>query len=382
MTDTLVNTMTGMNLITILLILTVAASVVQGALRGATGSAQTLLTFAAEGLITVVCVLGAWKAADTLSPVLRDWLMSRQIVIPNEEMGAGRQLYYTVVTGIRDFPLLRVGLLFLLAFAVIKPLLYVLWLQLGVTGRILHRLNRPQDTSVVSSGIGGLIGSVIGLGRALLLIAVLFVYTTLFPDSGFTEYVKASDLYMKGATQVIAPFSGEFLEKQLPVFTKAFEQEFKQILQRKYEVVDARIPDDIAEAAKQVTAGKSGDEAKARALYQWIGTRVQYDWEKVELYEREGIWKDQTPEETFATRKGVCIDYARLYAVMARSVGLDVKVVTGLGYDGRGGYGPHAWNEVYLKDKSAWIPLDSTWVSSGGNWFNPPDFDKTHIKDA
>lgn len=56
---------------------------------------------------------------------------------------------------------------------------------------------------------------------------------------------------------------------------------------------------------------------------------------------------------------------------MARSIGLEVRVVTGLGYDGRGGYGPHAWNEVYLNDSSKWVPLDSTWVSSGGNWFNP-----------
>lgn len=94
------------------------------------------------------------------------------------------------------------------------------------------------------------------------------------------------------------------------------------------------------------------------------------------------IWKEQTPEETYATRKGVCIDYSRLYAVMARSIGLEVKVVTGLGYDGRGGYGPHAWNEVYLNDSSKWVPLDSTWVSSGGNWFNPPNFNQTHIREV
>jgi transglutaminase-like putative cysteine protease len=71
-----------------------------------------------------------------------------------------------------------------------------------------------------------------------------------------------------------------------------------------------------------------------------------------------------------------------LYALMARSAGLDVKVVTGLGYDGQGSYGPHAWNEVYLKETERWVPLDSTWVASGGNWFNPPNFDQTHIKEA
>jgi hypothetical protein len=66
---------------------------------------------------------------------------------------------------------------------------------------------------------------------------------------------------------------------------------------------------------------------------------------------------------------------------MARTVGLNVKVVTGLGYDGQGGYGPHAWNEVYLSQQKQWIPLDSTWRSSGGDWFNPPKFNETHIRE-
>ncbi|MNO08918.1 Transglutaminase-like superfamily protein [compost metagenome] len=66
---------------------------------------------------------------------------------------------------------------------------------------------------------------------------------------------------------------------------------------------------------------------------------------------------------------------------MARSQGLQVRVVTGQGYDGQGGSGPHAWNEVYITDRQAWIPLDSTWAVSG-DWFNPKDFDKTHVKES
>ncbi|GJM72735.1 hypothetical protein HMSSN036_49510 [Paenibacillus macerans] len=66
--------------------------------------------------------------------------------------------------------------------------------------------------------------------------------------------------------------------------------------------------------------------------------------------------------------------------MMARSQGLDVKVITGLGYDGQGGYGPHAWNEVFLSAQNAWIPLDATWAQSG-DWFNPPAFSETHIPD-
>ncbi|MNI23273.1 Transglutaminase-like superfamily protein [compost metagenome] len=235
---------------------------------------------------------------------------------------------------------------------------------------------------MISATTGGLLGTVAGFARSLLFIAVLFIYATLFPLSPLTGYIQGSGLYQKGAEEVIAPFTGDFITDKVPVFTRAVEQEFTNILQRKYEVLDARIPDDIAAAAKQVTASANTDEEKATLLYKWVGTRVKYDWDKVKQYEEQRIWKEQTPEDTFASKEGVCIDYSRLYAVMARSVGLEVKVVTGLGYDGQGSYGPHAWNEVFLSESKRWVPLDSTWASSGGNWFNPPNFEQTHIKDV
>ncbi|WP_127586606.1 transglutaminase domain-containing protein [Paenibacillus koleovorans] len=376
----------GMNWITIGLIALVLASVVQGYLRGASGSAQSFLSFGAEGALTVLSALAAWRLGAWLSPLLRDWLIARNIVIPSVgDLGFFRQAYYTFVTGVRDFPLLRGGVLFLIGYAAIKQLLYWGWRELvHAAGWFRGRPQQPADgrRTLWSSGIGGGIGVLLGTGRALLVIAALFVFTSLFPSSQFSRYVQSSGIYTTGASQVIAPFSGDFLQKQLPVLTQAVEQEYKKILQRKYEVLDAKIPADIAEAAKAVVEGKASDEAKARALYQWVGTRVRYDWDKVEQYETRGIWKEQTPEDTFATKLGVCIDYSRLYSVMARAVGLEVKVVTGRGYDGRGSYGPHAWNEVYLRERAEWVPLDSTWVSSGGNWFDTPNFEDTHIRDV
>ncbi|RAV20320.1 transglutaminase domain-containing protein [Paenibacillus contaminans] len=376
--------LSSLNLLTVLLVAIIAISVVQGAARGTTGSAKHLFLLLQEGAVTILSLVLAWKLAVALSPAFGDWLTSRNIVIPNEKISWLRQMYYTIVTALRDFSLMRSGVLLLVGYAVLKTVLH------AVIDTILYRAGKYADPSPrpegritwTSSVFGGAIGAITGAGRALMAVAVLFMYTALFPHATFTGYIQQSSLYQKGAKEVIEPFTGDLITKQLPVFTKAVEHEFQNILQRKYEVIDARIPDDIALAAKEVTAKSKSDEEKAKALYQWIGTRVQYDWDKVNLYEQKRVWKEQSPEDTFATRKGVCIDYSRLYAVMARSVGLDVKVVTGLGYDGKGGYGPHAWNEVYVADRAEWLPLDSTWVSSGGNWFNPPNFDATHIRDA
>jgi hypothetical protein len=381
MADT-VHSLTTLNFITIAILLTLIGSVIQGMFRGASGSARYLLLMLVEGIMAIVSIYLTWKGVQLLSPLIQNWLKLQNLQIPTQEIGMWKQMYYTIVTSIRDFPLLRFGVLFLIGYILIKQILYRLadpLLQKALAGS----WGRSSDRKTfMSTAAGGLIGSIAGITRALILIAVLFIYVTLFPTQSMTKYIEASPLYQKGAKEVIAPFTGEFIADKVPVFTRAVEQEFSNILQRKYEVLDARISPDIAVAAKEVTASGQTDEEKAKLLYNWIGSRVKYDFDKVKLYEEQRIWKEQTPEDTYLTKKGVCIDYSRLYAVMARSINLDVKVVTGLGYDGQGSYGPHAWNEVYLKEKQRWVPLDSTWVASGGNWFNPPNFDQTHIKEA
>lgn len=375
------------NAVSVIVLLIVALSILQGARRGATGSARQLYELVTEGAAAAAALYLAWKGMGFLSPALRDWLIGLGIEIPNRELPVWSQMYYTFVTSLRDFSLMRSTVLFVVLYGFIKGLLgqFVLPVLDRLVGAGAGGGNSGKEPGKIggwtSVPAGALIGGITGAGRALLFIAGVLVYTSLFPESPVAAYASQSSLYQRGAKDVIGPLTGSMLDK-LPVLAGSVEDEFNQILKRKYEVLDARIPDGIAAAAKEITARQTSDEEKAKALYQWVGTRVKYDWEKVRLYEEERIWKEQTPEDTFHTRTGVCIDYSRLYAVMARSVGLEVKVVTGWGSDGRGGLGSHAWNEVYLSESGQWVPLDSTWVSSGGNWFNPSDFYDTHIKEA
>jgi hypothetical protein len=375
--------LTEWNAVSAILLLIIAVSVLQGARRGASGSARQLFELVTEGAATAAALCLAWRGMLLLSPLIRDWLTGLEIVIPNRELSAPAQMYYTLVTGLRDFSLMRSAVLFIVLYGFIKGLLnrYALPLLDRWAAGFAGRENNAGKHTWTNMPAGALIGALTGAGRALLFIAGVLIYTSLFPDSPVTAYASQSTLYQRGAKNVIEPITGQVLAK-LPVFTGSVQEEINQILRRKYEVLDAHVPDDIAAAAREITAKKTTDEEKAKALYQWVGTRVKYDWEKVRLYEEDRVWKEQSPEDTFRTRTGVCIDYSRLYAVMARTVRLDVKVVTGLGSDGRGGLGSHAWNEVFLPDTGGWVPLDSTWVSSGGNWFNPADFYDTHVKDA
>jgi uncharacterized membrane protein required for colicin V production len=367
------------NLVTWFLLVVVVVSLYQGIRRGASGSAKQLLHFLISSLLAVAGILLSAWAASALSPHLQQWLMQRNMERPAADANFFVQFGYTAVSGLRDLPLFRFAALFLVIYTIMRLITGFVFGALATVVSLPFTLF--PSGGAASRLVGGVIGLALGAGRALLFTAVLFAYSALFPQGPMTDYIQHSSLYREASAQIIRPAAGTLLEEKLPVFAEAMTSELDQLWQRRYDVIDSELPQDIVAAAVKVTEGEHGDEAKARALYNWVGSRVAYDWDKVKAYEERGEWREQNPQQTFATRKGVCIDYARLYAAMARAVNLDVKVVTGLGYDGRGGYGPHAWNEVYLTEQKRWVPLDPTWAQAG-NWFDPAGFSNTHIRQA
>lgn len=368
------------NAVTLVLLVILLVSLIQGFARGASRSAGALVNLVTEGMFTVIGLAGAFFLSMKLSPMVQTWLAQYSENIPNRDLKVWEQIYYTAITGLTDFPLMRFAVLFMISYAVIRFVLSVISGLLSGLGLGRSNNRSRKNPGMISRLLGAAFGVVVGIARSILVIALLFIVVSLYPGSTFSNYVESSPLYQQGAKKVIEPLSGTLIKERLPVITQAAKNELTGMMHRRYEVIDRSIPKDIEGAASKVTENAVTDEEKAKALYQWVGTRVGYDYGKVEDYEQRGIWNEQTPQDTFRTMKGVCIDYARLYAVMARSEGLDVKVITGLGYNGQGGYGAHAWNEVYLSETDEWVPLDPTWANSG-NWFNPSNFYDTHIKD-
>lgn len=371
--------MVDANVVTWALLLVVAVSFYRGVKRGASGSAKQLLFFLIGAIATVAAIVASAFTAAALSPRLQSWLADWIVAESSADDSLFEQAIHTVAVGVRDLPLLRFSLLFLLFYTLFR------WLAGLITGTVSTIATLPL--SILPSGgalgraVGGFIGAAMGAGRALLLTAILFTYCAIFPRAQMTDYIEESELYREVAAQVIRPATGSLLTDRLPVFAQSFNEELTQLWQRRYDVIDAQLPEDIVEAAVTITEGLESDEEKAEALYEWIGSRIAYDYDKANAYIDRGEWREQNPATTFASRRGVCIDYARLYAAMARAVGLDARVVTGLGYDGRGGYGPHAWNEVYLAELDRWAPLDATWAISG-DWFDVAGFADTHIEQA
>ena len=96
-------------------------------------------------------------------------------------------------------------------------------------------------------------------------------------------------------------------------------------------------------------------EALAWALSQAVGAHMTYTPGCTRL--------TTTAAQAFATRQGVCQDYAHLYLALARQTGLTARCANGLP---QGEGASHAWCEVWLD--GVWRGIDPTrgrWTDEG-----------------
>ncbi len=112
-------------------------------------------------------------------------------------------------------------------------------------------------------------------------------------------------------------------------------------------------PEDAAVSASfSIAQGLSGDAAVADALYRYVRDSISYDYEKAATVQ-EGYLP--VPDETLATKKGICFDYAALLAAMLRVQGIPARLVIGhVAPDNL----YHAWNEAYVDGR--WVFFDPT----------------------
>ena len=137
--------------------------------------------------------------------------------------------------------------------------------------------------------------------------------------------------------------------------------------------------EEIDNKAKEIIKFCDDDRSKAKRIYTWIGTNIQYDSEKASKALNEEELDGSGSITAWHSGKGICFDYACLYVSMARAAGLKVRLVTGEAFDGNS-YGSHAWNQVYLSDERRWINVDTTFYISG-DYFDSNLFEEDHIEE-
>ncbi len=110
----------------------------------------------------------------------------------------------------------------------------------------------------------------------------------------------------------------------------------------------------VASLAREITAGKTGILARARAVYDWVvdNTRRDPDVPGCGL----GII-----EATLASRSGKCADISSVFVALARAAGVPAREVFGLRLGTRPrediSNGHHCWAEFYLPG-TGWVPVD------------------------
>jgi len=131
-------------------------------------------------------------------------------------------------------------------------------------------------------------------------------------------------------------------------------------------MIEASDPEIKAEATK-ILAGGTDPVVAARAIAQWVNKTVR----------AEPVGSIRSAREVLDDPRGVCRDYAALYAAIARAAGIPTKFAAGIVYwnrEGAPGFYYHAWNEVCL-DGRHWVAIDSTRPE-------PWPVDATHVKFA
>lgn len=129
--------------------------------------------------------------------------------------------------------------------------------------------------------------------------------------------------------------------------------------------------------AAEVCAGKSGDVEEIAAIFEYISGNISYDKQLAATVQSGYV---PNPDKTLAAEKGICFDYASLFAAMCRSRSIPARLV--IGYAEPNIY--HAWNEVYT-DETGWITPELFLKKKGYNiadaTFYSSNSDKKKIAD-
>lgn len=237
--------------------------------------------------------------------------------------------------------------------------------------------------------LGGVLGVSMGIVRSGVIGAIVFLLLQYVSLPWLEHIANASRPYQVMANRVYKPSLKPLVSRELPVLEQGALKPLAQNISifavptgaNGQETGILVVPKQIASLSTRLTAHIKQPKAKAKALYEWEIHHIKYDWKKYDDYVYHGKWDSQSPLQTLQTGKGVCADYALLYADLAHCAGLTVQIDEGMGGTG-GSFGSHAWNQIYLPASKNWITVDTTWGASQDEWFNvpPTKFDKTHIQ--
>lgn len=147
-------------------------------------------------------------------------------------------------------------------------------------------------------------------------------------------------------------------------YAAAFTQSVNVTLKDEYSMflypnayVDFNANSEAVKKGLVLASGANSDLDVVKSVYHYVIKNVTYDYDKAATVQSGYI---PTVDETLATGKGICFDYASLMGAMLRSQGIPTRLE--IGYAGTE---YHAWISVYTKE-TGWI--DKIIQFDGNNW--------------
>lgn len=127
------------------------------------------------------------------------------------------------------------------------------------------------------------------------------------------------------------------------------------------------VENDLDSLAFYLTYPFQTDRAKARAIFRWIASNIEYDWES--LQSGAYIRNSMEAKDVLKSRSTVCEGYSNLFKELANRAGLESEKI--IGYAKGYGYNPdqalggvdHAWNAIKIGGE--WKLVDVTWAGGG-----------------
>ena len=107
---------------------------------------------------------------------------------------------------------------------------------------------------------------------------------------------------------------------------------------------------DTVKLADEICTDCDTDEEKVKAIYEWMIYNLEYDYDCNPLIQYFNVRK------TLTSRKGICYDFAHLFAALCRSQNIPCYVVNGTKIDDANYH--HTWNRIYFDN--SWWSVDVT----------------------
>ncbi|MHC1720612.1 MAG: transglutaminase family protein [Clostridiaceae bacterium] len=232
-----------------------------------------------------------------------------------------------------------------------------------------------------------------GACYVILAVFAMNIFFSVFPSEKFNKYVETSAPYKYICKGIVVPAMNSKLARQIPdIVSNSFRIVVEDSADGKglpgkfgnvtvyYNGVTldegVRSNSEIDEFSMELARSETNNYGKAQAIYNWVGNNITYDYDKATKVLNNDFDVESGAISAYETRKGICFDYACLYAAMCRANDINVRMITGEGFNGVT-WVSHAWNQVYIPDQDVWINVDTTFYK-GGNYFDSRGFELDH----